>query len=157
MAEWDKGHQGSHAVPLKGLVHRILPVGLILSEPQHWGNSCKGTRDIWGKLNCLASGWELRVSFLPDKSAGRDQCSFSNTSPHRAGSQVQYLSLHQPGSHSLPRPGESLRPCPTQLVDPPKLLPMAFPYKWPVLAHPSDFPKSLKQAASGLSVSYMSC
>ena len=30
---------------------------------------------------------------------------------------------------------------PPQLLGPPKLFPVAFPYKWPVLAHASDFPK----------------
>ena len=32
-------------------------------------------------------------------------------------------------------------PCSTQLVDLPKLLPVALPYKWPILAHAVDFPK----------------
>ena len=34
-----------------------------------------------------------------------------------------------------------LRSHPTQLVGPPKLFPMAFPYKWPILVHASYFPK----------------
>ena len=58
---------------------------------------------------------------------------------NRASRQAPYLS--QPGSHCLPHSGDSLRPCSTQIWRLLKLFPMAFPNKWPVLAHGSYFPK----------------
>ena len=82
-------------------------------------------------------------SFLPGGSAGRGHWSFSEPSPphsHRASGRVSYLRLHQSSSHCLPWPGDS-RPCLSQLLGPPKLFPVAFQYKWLVLAHASDFPK----------------
>lgn len=52
-----------------------------------------------------------------------------------------------------------LRPCPSQLVGPPKSLPVTSSYKLPALVHASDFPRvsqrftEPRQAASGLSMS----
>ena len=58
---------------------------------------------------------------------------------------MPHLRLH--GSHCLPYPSDSLRPRPTQLLGPSKLFPVAFPYKWLVLAHVSIFP-SFSQTSS---------
>ena len=41
----------------------------------------------------------------------------------------------------MPHPGDSLRPCLTQIAHPLKLFSVFFPYEWLVLAHASDFPK----------------
>ena len=126
-------------MPLKGPTHNLLR--LTPSELQHWGSNLMNTRDIWEELNCLASGKSWRGSFLPDRSAGKGHLCFDEPSPHRASRLVPYLRLPQPDSQGLPHPSDSLRPGLTQLSGPPKLFPGAFPYKWPVLAHVSDFPK----------------
>nr|KAF6387548.1 hypothetical protein mMyoMyo1_008038 [Myotis myotis] len=55
-------------------------------------------------------------------------------SHHSADRQLPYLSLHQPGSHCLLFPGDSLKPCHIQTA-------AALPYECPVLAQASDFPK----------------
>ena len=65
---------------------------------------------------------------------------FLRPSPHRADRQAPYLSLHQPVSHCSPHPGDLLRPHPTESACSPRPFPAAFPYKWPLLPHASDFP-----------------
>ena len=100
------------------------------------GSEMSGIRASGG-----GEGWGVG-SFLSDRSTGRDHCSFSEAFPNRAGRQSPHLSLHQPVSHYLPYPGNSLRSYPTQFVVPPKLFPVAFPYEWPGLAQASHFPKS---------------
>ena len=73
--------------------------------------------------------------------------------PCKAGRQVPYPRLHQPGSHCLSHLGDSSRPCPTELSGPHKLFPVAFSYKWLDLTHASDFPKFSKTSSIWLSVS----
>lgn len=51
-------------------------------------------------------------------------------SPHKAGRLAWFLRLHQPGPHCFPYPGDSMRPHPTQISEPPKLFPVGFPYQW---------------------------
>ena len=104
----------------------------------------KNTRDIW---NCIIwhQGKSWGDSFQPDKSAARDYFSFSELPPlytQRASRRASYMSLHQSGSPQL---GDSIRPCPCQPVGLPKLFPVAFPYKWPVLTHASDRAKVSQQ------------
>ena len=121
----------SQAVPIKGPTHRLTE--LTPSELHHRSSRLKGTRDIWGGTEVSGIRPRAGGSFLPDKSAGRGHCSFSGPSPNTAGRWALYMRLHHPGSHCLPSPGDSLRLCPTQFLGPPKLLPVAFPYKWLVL------------------------
>ena len=66
-------------------------------------------------------------NFFPDRSAGQGHCSFSEPSPHRAG-RCHYLNLHQPDSHSLPHPGDSLRP--NSNFEPIQAASSGFPHKW---------------------------
>ena len=130
------------AVPLKGPCTDLL--GLNPSEFQHRSSRLKGIRDIWGGTEL--SGIRTRAgggSFLTDRSASIGYFSFSAPAPqsYKASRWAAYLRLHQPGSYLFPHPGDSLRPCPTQLLGPSNLFPMAFPYEWLVLAHASDFSK----------------
>ena len=96
---------------------------------------------MWGGSELFGIRARVAVSFLLDRSDGRGHYFFSEPSPNRASRWAPYLRLHLPGSHSLLYPDDSLRPCPTQLSDPPKLFPVAFLYKWLVLTPASDFSK----------------
>ena len=83
-------------------------LGLTSSELQRWGS-----RDILGgpelpgiearalgaAFSCIEELAEATVPFL----------GLPPTEPVAGG---PYLRLHQPGSHCVPCPGESLRPCP---------------------------------------------
>ena len=109
------------------------------SKLQRWGSSSKSTRNILGRTELSGIGVRTAGSAFSQTEVLAE--AFDEPSPHRAGKQVPHLSLYQPGSHCSPGAGDSLRPSPTQLVGPPKLFPVDFPYKWPVLAHASDFPK----------------
>ena len=81
-------------------------------------------------LKCLVSGRELGDSFLPDKTADSDDCTFSELSPTQSHSAAApYLNLHQPGSHGKLHPDNYLRVHLTQFMGPPKLVTVAFPYE----------------------------
>ena len=104
----------SQAVPLKGPMHRLTQSHL-LPAPQP-GLLSEGTRETGGEeLSGLASGQELGGSYVPDRRAGRGHGSFAEPCPDILGRQVLCLGLHPPGSHSLPHPGNSLRPCPPNI------------------------------------------
>ena len=78
-------------------------------------------------------------SSLLGRNTGRSCCSFDEPSLNRTGRWMLYLRLCQPGSHFLPQPSDSMRPHPTQLLDPSKMFPIAFQYELPVQAQDSDF------------------
>ena len=113
------------------------------SELQCWGSRLKGIRDI-GRGTEL-SGIRVRAGEQLSPIEQRWQrplfLSFLESSHYRTTRQTPYLRLHQSASHCLLHSGHSLRPCPTQHSGPPKLLKVAFPYEWHVLAHALDFPK----------------
>ena len=99
---------------LKGPCTDLLRV--TSSQLHSQGCPVEGTRETGGEeLNGLASGQELGGSYVPDRRAGRGHGSFAEPSPERVGRQVLCLGLHPPGSHSLPHPGNSLRPCPPNI------------------------------------------
>ena len=80
---------------------------------------------------------------------------FDEPFPHKDSRQAPYLRLHQPGYHCFPHPFDSLIPCNTKLGSPPKLFPVPFPHKWPILAPASDSPK-ITQTSSIYSMLYLS-
>ena len=108
---WKTNHKSPRQFLLKGPCIDLLR--LTPSELRHRSKIWKGTRAYREESKCLASRQLLGGSFLPDRSAGRVHCSFSKPSPNRAGRQAPYLRHHQPGSHCLPHPADSLRLCPT--------------------------------------------
>ena len=97
----------------------------------------------------MASGHKLGLggAFCQTKVLTKDTFPFPGPLTHtytnidKSSRLMPYVSLHQPGSHCLSHPGDSLRPHPTKITGPLKLFIVTFPYKWPVLAHASDFPK----------------
>lgn len=91
--------------PLKGL-HTDLP-GLPPSVLQHWQQ--QGTGTFGEELTCQEPGEELEGSFLPGEGWQRP-CSFAEPAPSRLHIGI---SIHL--AHTLPCPGDSLRPCPSLL------------------------------------------
>ena len=133
---------------LKGPFMGLL--GFTPSELQHRSSSLKDTRGIQEELKYLASGVELGGKFLPHRSASRSHCSFCEPSPHRAGRQVPYLRLQNPGSHCLPHSSDSMRLYSPNFWAHPSYLQWLFrmnSLSWLML---QIFLNSLKQAAYGL-------
>ena len=104
---WTQKPLGNQAVPLKEPTHRLTWTHSLWA-PADW----KAPETYGEKLSCSATGWELKGSFLPDKSAGRGHCSFSEPSPNRvtepAGRCCIWDSINL--AHSLSHSGDSLRP-----------------------------------------------
>ena len=71
--------------------------------------------------------------------------------------QAPYLRLHQPGSLCLPQTGDSLRPCPTQLLGQLKCFPWLFRMNGFSLPMIQIFLNYVKQVAPGLSEPCTSC
>ena len=131
---------GVPGIPLKGPAQGLLR--LTFFEPQHWGSSLKGTRNIQGRseLSRIRARTGGAV-FSHTEVLAEAIVSFLRPPSHRACRWVPYLSHRQPGYHCSPHPGHSLRPTPPNLWVHPGPFPVAFPYKEPVLPHASDFPK----------------
>ena len=108
---------------LKGLYVDLL---VTLSELQGWGCSLKGSRNIWGGTE--SSGIRKRAM-------GREAVFWA---PHKEPVWGSTVSESPSTRLKLVIPSDSLRPHPNQPEDPHKLLPVAFPYEWPVLANASD-------------------
>ena len=117
------------------------------------------------ELACLESEWGLEGQLSPRQKCWQILLFLVEPFYHPTGRprQVTNLSLYQPGLHQWPHSIDSLRPCPTKLARPPKLVPAAFKYKWAVLVPGMDFPKisqrftNPKQVATHLSMPCTSC
>lgn len=144
----------SQPVPFKGACTQTCSNSLCLSSSMWMAAGSFG-----GKLNCLASGREAASS--QTKVLAEAILPLMNVLTPRAAGGAPSLSLHQPGPHCSPHPGDSRFPetMPYQTRGPTKAVPLAYPYKWPVVAHTSDFPKTpqtssiLPQCAPYLSLS----
>ena len=107
------------------------------------GEAAQNVPGIYGgRTECLALGQELEGWLSPRQKYYRSHCSVSEPSScrHRQAGTITkspstWLTL-------FTLPCDSLRPHPTQFLGPPKLLPVRFPYKWPILAHAFTFLKS---------------
>ena len=101
-------------------------LGLIPSELQCCGSSSKGTSNVWG-------GTEL--CGIRSRTGG---AAFSQTEL-LAEAIVAFLSLS-----SQSQQADTIPKSPSAWLTRftvPKTFPVAFPYKWPLLAHATDFPK----------------
>ena len=134
-----KGFWNSKQSVLKGPCTNLL--GLTPFELQRCGISLKGTRDIWGETELSGIRARAGGSFLPDRSANRGLYSFDEPSPNRARRWAPHLSLHQPSSHYLPCPGDSLR-LPHSTFGPTQAISSGFFMQMSrIEAHASNFPK----------------
>ena len=143
-AKGDGGLVEFHAL-LKGSKHALTQMHSLWALGL--GSSLKGTRGMWGGTE-LSAMWTKagRGSFLPEAFF------WDLPTTERAGKDAPYLRFHQPGSYYLPSHGDSLGPAPPHC--------QAQPVRFQWLFHTSDlsrlllqiFLKSLKQAASFLSM-----
>lgn len=71
----------------------------ISSETQHWGNSLKGTWDIWEKMNCLASGQSLEGQIFPKQKCWQKLLflCWSLHQPNTCRQSCHHMSLYQLG------------------------------------------------------------
>ena len=134
---------------LKGPCTDLL--GLTPSELQYGASRLKGIRDIQGRNP---------LSGIRERARGQTEVlaevivPFLSTVPptqsHRTGKWT-HIQDSMNLAHYLPCPGDSLRPCSTQYLGPPKLFPVAFPYEWLSWLMIHIFLYPLKQAALGFS------
>ena len=67
-----------------------------------------------GKLKCMASGWDVVDSFLPNRKVGRGHCAIFWAPPQQGHRTGRYDSIHLAYT-VLPHSGVYLNLCPTQL------------------------------------------
>lgn len=141
----------------------LLTDGLTRSELQSSSSSSKGTRDIQGGTELSSFRVRARGAALSQtEELVEATASWLSPPPPCVQTQADTISESPSNSFHLPCPSDSLRLRPTQLLGTPKLLPVAFLYNWPTLAHAADISKISQsftkpnQAASGFSMSHTS-